>query len=579
MQITSKNLWLIIGLGIFISQAYADNCDWAKKTPPDDADYKYFVARGFSTKSREDALRNAENNITQKVCDVIGNYTSVATDSYETQIVSQSTSSTAQRNRCLGIYKQNFEQIETDDDRIDNEYIACVKYRYLKDSIKQEQDRMNREGSTPGSIALAERVGDAYCDGHPLTIRTNPDGAFVSIDDKKEYMAPTPVLFKNVCNGTHSLTITLNHYDTVEQKISSSDIQIFKELKRSTKRVRFTTNMGDSIIKISDSDNIKDLKSGKEPLEYDFLSGINYVISAENDKAHNVSINRTFNKNSENSYNFNLEKIKAKIDFAVFKERNPGVKIFVDGLEITGTETGSLTPDKTHNIVFKKSGGYKNIKKSVYLHPNEVHNYPSKELKFDTDKSIITKYDSLDEDSNLWLSLIYNTGTYSNTGFETPTGTIGVLGNYFFSKQFSIDFGLSLGATKTKAEYNSRNYTTYVQNTSAASVFHNYDMYYNANVEQIYAQLYGGLSWYFIQKFWFSPFLSVGYNQMLPLLYNVKQFDSNFADRSSIESRTKINAGGVLGGIGLQMGFFRITGRLGTNYQDISLGISIPMEL
>ena len=136
MQMTSKTLLLMIGFGLFVSQAHSEVCDWAKKTPADDANYKYFVAREFSTKSRAEALRNAEDNITQQVCNIVGNYLSAATDSYEDENISNSTSSTAQRSRCLGIYKQNFEKLETDDGRVDGEYVACVKYRYLKDNLK-----------------------------------------------------------------------------------------------------------------------------------------------------------------------------------------------------------------------------------------------------------------------------------------------------------------------------------------------------------------------------------------------------------------------------------------------------------
>lgn len=578
MQMISKTLLLMIGFGLFVSQAHSEVCDWAKKTPADDANYKYFVAREFSTKSRAEALRNAENDITQQVCNIVGNYLSAATDSYEDEDITNSTSSTAQRSRCLGIYKQNFEKLETDDGRVDGEYIACVKYRYLKDNLKQEQARINKEGTFSGSLALTEYIGNANCEGHPLEIKTNPSGAFVSIDDRKEYRGQTPLRFGNVCNGTHTLTISLDNYDTIEQKISSTDKQIFKKLDRSTKRVRFTTSLGGSTITVYDGDGFKK-KTGKEPLEYDFLLGVDYKIGAENVKANNVSINRTFNKDSDKNYTFRMDKLNSRIDFSVFKERNPGVRIFVDNSEIKGDETGSLTPDERHRIVFKKSGGYKNITDSVYLSPNETHSYPSKQLNFDTDESIITKYDYLNEAGNLWVGLTYGMGNYSNKGFETPLRNYGISGNLFLGKRFSLDLGLAVGGAKNTVEYNSRDYATYIQNTSAASLFQNYDTYYNITIEQTYAQLYGGISWYMMQHFWFSPFLSVGYNQFLQLSSSAK-CDSNIGGLCGlVKDNTNVDSGTVMGGIGVQMGFIRVTGRLGTNYQDVMCGISIPIKL
>lgn len=577
MQMISKTLSLMIGFGLFVSQAHSDVCDWAKKTPADDANYKYFVAREFSTRSRAEALRNAEDNITQQVCNIVGNYLSAATDSYEDENISNSTSSTAQRSRCLGIYKQNFEKLETDDGRVDGEYVACVKYRYLKDNLKQEQARINKEGTISGSMALAEYVGNANCDGHPLEIKTNPSGAFVSIDDKKEYKGQTPLRFGNVCNGTHSLKITLDNYDTVEQKISSNDKQIFQKLNRSTKRVRFTTNLGGSKITVYDIDGFKK-KESKEPLEYDFLLGVDYKISAENPKANGVSINRTFKKDSKNEV-IRMDKLNSRINFSVFKDRNPGVRIFVDGSEVKGEETGLLTPDERHNIVFKKSGGYKNITDSVYLSPNETHNYSSNQLNFGTDESIITKYDYLNDAGILWLGLTYGMGNYSNKGFETPLKTYGLSGNLFLGKRFSLDFGLAFGGTKNTAEYDSSDYSHYIQNSTAASLFPNYDLHYNVAIEQTYAQAYAGLSWYMMQHFWFSPFLNVSYNQFLQLSSSVK-CDSNIGNFcDAIKDKSNIDAGTVMGGIGVQMGFFRVMARIGTNYQDVVCGISVPLKL
>jgi len=579
MNINLRRFLVILNGLICISiSAHSEVCDWAKKTPEDDADYKYFVAREFSTKSREEAKRNAENSITQQVCNIVGNYLSTATDSYEDEDISNSTSSTAQRSRCLGIYKQNFVRLDTDDGRIDGEYVACVKYQYLKDNLKQEQARINKEGTITGSMALNEYVGNPHCDGHPLEIKTNPSGAFVSIDDEKEYTGQTPLIFGSVCNGSHSLKITMDNYDTVERTIYSSDKQIFQKLQRSTKNITFTTNLGDSTITIYDMDGFKQ-DSGPEPFSYDFLSGIEYKISAENTKANDVSIKKIFNKNSDKNYKFQMDKLSGRIDFSVFKKRNPGIRIFVDGVEIYDNETGLLTPDIRHDIEFRKSGGYKSKKDSVRLSPNQTYNYPSSELNFETNTSILTKYDHLNEAGFLWLGLTYGMGAYSNNGFGTSLRTLGVSGNLFLGKRFSLDFGMAFGGTKSMTNQDSRNYAQYIQNSSASSLFQNYDTYYDISLEQTFAKLDAGLSWYLMQHFWFSPFLTIGYNKFLQLSNNVT-CDSNMSGLcDSITDKTNINTGTIMGGAGVQMGFFRVIGRLGTSYQDVMFGISIPIKL
>ena len=81
MKILSRFIISLVGLLTFSVIANAEVCDWGKKTPEDDGQYKYFVAREFSTKSRKDAAINAENSITQQVCNILGTYLSSASDS------------------------------------------------------------------------------------------------------------------------------------------------------------------------------------------------------------------------------------------------------------------------------------------------------------------------------------------------------------------------------------------------------------------------------------------------------------------------------------------------------------------
>nr|MBQ0091373.1 PEGA domain-containing protein [Candidatus Enterousia merdequi] len=359
-------------------------CDWAKKTPSDDATYKYFVAQEFSTKSRSDAKEKAENNITQQICGVIGTFLSSATDSYESENISDSTSFSAQRSRCLGVYKQNFERIEIDTGRIDGEYVACVKYRYLKENLRQEQARITKEGKTSGSLALNEYIGNTKCDGHPIQITTNPAGALVSIDDKAEYSGRTPLRFGNVCNGSHELKITLEDYNTVTKTLDSKTKTVFETLKRQTKRISLRSNLENTKFTIFDQDGFKK-KSGKGVLSYDFMLGIEYKISAKNDMSEEISVTKKFTKDDEDFYDFILQKLDGKIDFTIFKQRNADVIIYVDGDKITSNTTSKLAPDIEHEVVFEKISQdyqYEDIVKYITVTANQTFSYPSDTLEF-----------------------------------------------------------------------------------------------------------------------------------------------------------------------------------------------------
>lgn len=377
--------FMAVGLALSSLSAQAEVCDWAKKTPSDDAKYKYFVAREFSMVSRAKAMENAENSITQQVCNILGNYLSTASDSYEDEDISNSTSSSAQRSRCLGVYKQNFEKLETDTGKIDNEYVACVKYRYSLETLRQEQDRRNKEGLVSSSMALNDYIGDADCIGHPLEIKTQPAGAYISIDNNPKYSGITPLRFGNVCNGKHSVIITLKNYDTVKETIGSDTKSIFKRLDRTRKNVEISTNLGNSTITVSDSDGFV-LDSGKEPFSYDFLLGVSYNITAKNAHSNTISTSRVFGATSPKKYEIDLEKLPGSIDFTVFKQRNPDVRIFVNDNEIFGAVAYNLNPNKEQKIAFKKRD-FIDIYDSISINAGESYNYPSTELTFSKDNS------------------------------------------------------------------------------------------------------------------------------------------------------------------------------------------------
>lgn len=576
-KILSGTIVCIFGLTYISVSAHGAVCDWAKKTPADTSEYKYFVARAFSDKSRSDAMRRAEDDITQQVCNILGTYVSTASDSYESESVSDSTSSSAQRSRCLGIYKQNFEKIETDDGRVEGEYVACIKYRYAKANMRQEQQRINKEGTAAGSLALNEYVGQIECAGHPLQVKSTPAGAYVSIDDLPEYSGVTPLRFGNVCNGSHKMTITLPHYNTVTKSIGTKTKEVHEKMVRSTVPVKISTNIGKSTITVNDSDGFK-LKSGSEPLTYKFLSGVKYSIAASNPGANTVTTTNTFDKNSDKSLEIKMSYLPGAIDFTVFKKRNPGVKIYVDGTQVKKDKTGQLKPNERYSIRFTKAG-YHDIKDSVYIKPKQTVAYKSDVLDFKTDEFFFTKYETLNEPSWLWLGAGYNTAIYSANGLTMPLRSVGLTGHAFMGRYFSFDASISFGRNSFETSYGDSAWRDSIGNSGAANLFPNYDMYARFGVKQSYTNIYAGLSWYPRPRFLLSPFLSIGYGQFLPISYKVIDLDSNFMTDNDVRGISEFNSGYVAASAGVQfLGVFRLTGTYSSIYRGVSMGIVVPYQ-
>lgn len=364
----------IFCLGIILSGNSFAECDWATTTPPDDATYKYLVAKSYSETSAADAANKAERDIDNQISRLFGTALNVQSEFYSDTTTSAGT--TRSYERSIGtISLKGLERQKSDVSKESGGWVGCVQYRYSQKEFKQEKQRLEKLPKSALTVVFNESVGDTTCKGAPVEIITTPAKAFVTIDNGK-YQGESPIKFGNVCNGTHTLEITKENYSDVnETLIVPTDGKISKTLKRGTKNIKIRTSLGDSRIFINDVDY------GKEPVNFNAQFGIEQKITAKNSEAVDITRTVSFSKYSESEYMFNMEKLPGKIDFSAFKVRNPGVEISVNGKTVKGNTTGELSTDKKHDLVFSKSGFF-DIEKSLRINGGETTYYPSQELEF-----------------------------------------------------------------------------------------------------------------------------------------------------------------------------------------------------
>ncbi len=364
----------IFCLGIFLSGNSFAGCDWATTTPPDDATYKYLVAKSYSETSAADAANKAERDIDNQIGRLFGTALNVQSEFYSDTTTSAGT--TRSYERSIGtISLKGLERQKSDVSKESGGWVGCVQYRYSQKEFKQEKQRLEKLPKSALTVVFNESVGDTTCKGAPVEIITTPAKAFVTIDNGK-YQGESPIKFGNVCNGKHTLEITKENYSDVnETLIVPTNGKISKTLKRGTKNIKIRTSLGDSRIFINDVDY------GKEPVNFNAQFGIEQKITAKNSEAVDITRTVSFSKYSESEYMFNMEKLPGKIDFSAFKVRNPGVEISVNGKAVTGNTTGELSPDKKQDLVFSKAGFF-DIEKSLRINGGETTYYPSQELEF-----------------------------------------------------------------------------------------------------------------------------------------------------------------------------------------------------
>lgn len=364
-------------LGVLTSYgAFAAGCDWATETPPDDAKYKYFVAKSYSDTSAADAANKAERDIDAQLGRMFGVSLDVQSAFYADESTSAGT--TRSYERSIGtIALKGLERQRSNAAKESGGWVGCVQYRYSQKEYQREKERLAKlPATTTGSASpFTEIAGDTTCKGAPVEIRTVPENAFVTLDNGK-YQGMTPIKFGNVCNGKHSIEITKDNYKPIqEQLIVPTTGAINKNLKRDSKRITVRTSLGNSKITINGVDR------GKEPVKFNAPLGIEQTITATNAEAVKISRTRTFSKDSDSEYIIGMEKLPGRLDFSAFKVRNPNVRITVDGKEIKGNTTGELSPDESHRLNFSKKGFYE-INKSLSISGGETTYYPSNELRF-----------------------------------------------------------------------------------------------------------------------------------------------------------------------------------------------------
>lgn len=546
--------------------AFGGSCDWAKDTPNDDGRYKYFVARISSEDSLSDAQLKAEQDINNQICRLFGAETVTTNEYYADELMASGTSRTNQR--CVGVTLEKFTKEKTDDDRIGNEYIACIKYKYAKSAYEKELKRI--ESGKSAKIVFNESVGSMDCRGAPVEIVTSPKGATLTISNANgEYSGNTPIKFANICNGSYDLYVSKQNYESKQQKlIVPTSGRISVTLQRSSKKITVRTNVGDAKIYV----NNKEL--GKEPVTFAAILGEEYSIEARHKETATSTVKRTFDKGSESTYTMTLSKNPASVDFTAFKKHNPGVKIRVDGV-LLNSDTKSLNPDESYSVRFSKDG-FKDIRGTIpRLKGGETMRYPATELTWSTKPQWLRD----DNNSWLWLGTSYTYGSYSNDVIKNvPAQLLGFDSFVFPTKWLSLDFGIAFGMTNIEVMGGSTHYTDYIQNSTASALFANNDNYLNFAMDQYYMRLRGGLSVYFSKSKVLSPFVSVGYDKFLSLSNKLSKYQSNLVDGDVMGSATEMNTGGVYGGIGLQfLNYFRATGTFGTNYYGATIGLVMPL--
>ena len=86
-------------LGVLTSySAIAAGCDWATETPPDDAKYKYFVAKSYSDTSAADAANKAERDIDAQLGRMFGVSLDVQSAFYADESTSAGTTRSYERS-------------------------------------------------------------------------------------------------------------------------------------------------------------------------------------------------------------------------------------------------------------------------------------------------------------------------------------------------------------------------------------------------------------------------------------------------------------------------------------------------
>lgn len=368
---------LFVLLSVNVSAKCGDN------SLPSDKNYKYFMGKGYSDKSAQDAMDKAEQDFNSQIARLFGVLIDTQNEYYSDENSISGTSRIKERSlgntRIKGLDK--FDEPQTTKEN--GSYIGYVCYKYPIKEYEIEKKRLeNIKYNDKSNYVFNETNGDTNCIGSSISIITNPEKALVIIDDGK-YQGETPIKFGNICNGKHKLLIVKENYkDINETLIIPSSKVIEKTLTKDSKTIEVSTSLGNSHIFINGIDR------GIEPVKFNAIFGKNYEIEGRNEEAISVKRINVFYKNSPYLLKIPMEKKPASLDFSGLKRLNPDVKIFMDQKEIEGNIVNNLIPNKTYYLTFKKDKTreiiYENINDSITLKGGEVRYYPAKRLNFET---------------------------------------------------------------------------------------------------------------------------------------------------------------------------------------------------
>ena len=343
---------------------------------PTDTDYKYFMGKGYSNKSAEDAIDKAEQDFNSQITRLFGVLMDTQSEYYSDETSVAGTSRTKERSlgniRIKGLDK--FEESKTTKEN--GAYIGYVCYKYPIKEYEVEKIRLeNIKLNDKTNYVFNETYGDTDCIGSPLSIITNPGKALVIIDDGK-YQGETPIKFGNICNGKHTLLITKDNYKDISETliVPSSNI-IEKTLTKDFKEIKIKTNVGNSRIFINGIDR------GLEPVRLKAIFGDNYEIEVKSNEAIQERKTRVFYKDSPDTFEIIMEKKSASLDFSALRKLNPDIQIYIDDEELKDNKKNLLYPDHKYNLKFKKDGFY-DIEDSIILKGGETKYYPAKRLEF-----------------------------------------------------------------------------------------------------------------------------------------------------------------------------------------------------
>ncbi len=428
-------------LGVLTSYgAFAAGCDWATDTPPDDAKYKYFVARVYSDVSVADAQTKAEQEINGQICRLFGAETITASEFYSDATSASGTTRT--QERCVGVRLEKFTKEKTGDERAGREYIACVKYKYAKSAYNAETIRIKKSGAA-ATITFNETMGDMGCAGAPLEITSSPTGAEIYINGK--YRGDTPLKIGNVCRGQYKLKFVHDNYVAMEQQliIPTATGKVSKTLTRATKKI--TISADDSRAKIS----VNGRNLGRTPATYTAKLGEIIKIEASADGTNPEIREIKVDKYSEDKVKLNLTKKLVKLDFSGWQRQNPGWHIYIDGHEID-TIT-KISPDESHRLRFTKDG-FRSVSDTYSHSPTDKVIYFDRSYNFVPVKSMArTSGVNID-----WLSGVGGTYMSADTGNGAESGigaTLDALALRLRTDAFYARFAAGYNWVKVSSDY------------------------------------------------------------------------------------------------------------------------------